>query len=824
MNEETDEVKAIPSDNPDDYLVVEDREKKTTWHLQVKENGTPNHRLMGAAWAALHGGYRGNVYNGPQKREALRKLTKLYEDENMETPTEKSMNDKVGARHSGSDLADMQTVHDIAVRQGAMCQGEAPKSHRKAITDAPNLRGDEMQSCSNCAFFKYMPSEEIHVYGENGPAGGYTEPKGICMKFEFMTQGNYVCDAWETNIPPAVESKGFSNALKTIGKTDDELRVANYIILHGGRDLTGVVPPKYGGGPNRDGSKGEFFSDKTDVESSYTKTGILHVDFEHGYDPDSIGIKKHDVLGYVDWKTAKRDKRGVFVERVLNRRNEYVQWLEELIEQGLIGNSSEAIPEGVEKAVNGEILKWPLHRDTLTVQPMEPRMLTQNAFTAIKHLAEISPQIKTLLNEYVSDETTDESLVTADGETPVTENAKSNERIENAEATAKETKMADNEEGKVVAPEQPAIDYELLAAKVAEKLDVPGAAKAAPAVIKAENLGDPDPYKALARWAMGENVKGLNAFRPADSKNAALTIGENIMTFTWQSTKALKAALQEDTASEGGNLVPNDFFPRIIAKRDEASIARIAGAQVFATSRDYLDIPYEDGSQSDFTEVAEEAAVSESEPTFGNAQARIYNYRRLVKISEELLEDDATNLSEFLSDSTGRAVAAVENSRTLVGTGSGQPQGVFVGGSVGYTFADTNSITAAEVASLFWTLGEPYHEEAVWTMRGATMGQLQSLTGNPFSFMPTPAANTWEKIFYGGKPYYLSDKVAALATGAKTIMIGNWRFYALVERRALTLSRNPYLYQANGQVGLFAGIRFGGVVLQSEAFKWGIQA
>lgn len=76
--------------NPGDYLVVEDRTKPSTWHLPVKKNGTPNHRLMGAAWAALHGGYRGNKYEGPQKSTALAKLKRLYASEGMDVPTEKA--------------------------------------------------------------------------------------------------------------------------------------------------------------------------------------------------------------------------------------------------------------------------------------------------------------------------------------------------------------------------------------------------------------------------------------------------------------------------------------------------------------------------------------------------------------------------------------------------------------------------------------------------------------------------------------------------------------------------------------------------------------
>lgn len=76
--------------DPGDYLIVEDRDHPTTWHLQVKRNGTADHRLMGAAWAALHGGYRGNKYEGPNKQEAIGKLRALYEREKMPVPSEKS--------------------------------------------------------------------------------------------------------------------------------------------------------------------------------------------------------------------------------------------------------------------------------------------------------------------------------------------------------------------------------------------------------------------------------------------------------------------------------------------------------------------------------------------------------------------------------------------------------------------------------------------------------------------------------------------------------------------------------------------------------------
>jgi len=69
-----------------DFLVAEDPESPSTWHLQVKNHGKADRRLMGAAKAALTspGGHRGQKYAGPDKAGALRKLKALYKSEGMD--------------------------------------------------------------------------------------------------------------------------------------------------------------------------------------------------------------------------------------------------------------------------------------------------------------------------------------------------------------------------------------------------------------------------------------------------------------------------------------------------------------------------------------------------------------------------------------------------------------------------------------------------------------------------------------------------------------------------------------------------------------------
>jgi HK97 family phage prohead protease len=97
------------------YLVVEDPEKPSTWHLRVRGmDGKPDHRLMGAAWAALHGGYRGNVYEGPGKQEAISKLRAMYASEDMDTPGEKQA--KAGRRVRSEKIELLRQLSDIAAQ------------------------------------------------------------------------------------------------------------------------------------------------------------------------------------------------------------------------------------------------------------------------------------------------------------------------------------------------------------------------------------------------------------------------------------------------------------------------------------------------------------------------------------------------------------------------------------------------------------------------------------------------------------------------------------------------------------------------------------
>ena len=202
---------------------------------------------------------------------------------------------------------------------------------------------------------------------------------------------------------------------------------------------------------------------------------------------------------------------------------------------------------------------------------------------------------------------------------------------------------------------------------------------------------------------------------------------------------------------------------------------------------------------------------------FGQVALTIHKFTKMIKVSEEMLDGDAVGLEAYIASVVARASAAAENYYCSIGTGTGMPQGIVAGATAsGITTASATAITAAELISAMGTVASPYHNSSSgFLMKGATKFYLQGLTGNSFQFINTPAGGD-----FMGYPAYIAPDMDAIAKDGKAVVFGDFSMYAFAEREGVTLSRNPYLYQANGQVGLFVKQRFGGAVLQTLAFKY----
>ena len=286
-------------------------------------------------------------------------------------------------------------------------------------------------------------------------------------------------------------------------------------------------------------------------------------------------------------------------------------------------------------------------------------------------------------------------------------------------------------------------------------------------------------------------------------------------------TVAAKATLVEGTNANGGFLVPKDFYDQIVGRRDELSLLSKARFMRLTTSRRQIDVPAQD-EKSDFALVAESGSANFDEPTFGNTKTiTIYNHSLAMKISNELLNDQAANLDAFLTEEIGRAAARVTNNAIIAGTGSSQPYGILTRATVSETLASTTGVDFADIMNIMYKLPEWYAEQGAtaWIMRNATLGAIRALTGNYPQFRPLQSGGVGE---LEGYPVAVSDKIAAMAADAKSIIFGNMSYYCFVENGSLEVSRNPYLYQANYQTAIFVNYRFGGDVTQPEAFVYGV--
>lgn len=345
-----------------------------------------------------------------------------------------------------------------------------------------------------------------------------------------------------------------------------------------------------------------------------------------------------------------------------------------------------------------------------------------------------------------------------------------------------------------------------------------------------ENLRD-EVIQILADVAQGEPVKGggvITNRAPAAKKLTTLGTKSEPMEalMHWIRTDdniAAKATLVEGTNANGGFLAPPEYATRIVDRRDESWIGAKLGVQRYTTNRQIFDIA-DQNEKSDFAFVAESGAANFDEPTFAQSQIVIYTASLGMKISNQLLRDQAMDLEDFLSREIGRAYARHLNNYMINGTGSSQPYGVLARATTSETLASTTGISAANVINIAHKLPSWYADDSGatgWVMQNSTLGAIRALSTNFFAFQPTPQGGM-DSLY--GKPFAVSDKIAAMSAAAKSIIYGNWNYYAFVENLGLEISRNPYLYQANYQTALFTTIRWGGDVTQSEAFVYGINA
>lgn len=269
---------------------------------------------------------------------------------------------------------------------------------------------------------------------------------------------------------------------------------------------------------------------------------------------------------------------------------------------------------------------------------------------------------------------------------------------------------------------------------------------------------------------------------------------------------------------DGGFLVPTDFEHNIVTALDEENVIRRL-AKVITTHHERK-IPVAVGhSTAQWT--AENAAYTESNPTFGQKQIDAFKLTDLCRVSVELLQDAEFDIEDYLIREFARAFGIAEEQAFCVGTGTNQPAGIFTanGGTVGVTAASQTTITADEVISLVYALKSPYRRNAKFLMNDATVSILRKLKDGNGAYLWQPSVQAGQPDKLLGYELYTSPYVPTAQSGALTVAFGDFKNYWIGDRAGRTVQRLNELYATNGQIGYVATERVDGKVILPEAIQ-----
>ena len=276
--------------------------------------------------------------------------------------------------------------------------------------------------------------------------------------------------------------------------------------------------------------------------------------------------------------------------------------------------------------------------------------------------------------------------------------------------------------------------------------------------------------------------------------------------------------LSESTDADGGYLVPEEFEKQIIKGLDANNVIRNI-AKVITTHHDRK-IPLA-ASHSVATWTAENAAFTESNPTFGQNEIDAHKLTDLIRISVELLQDSEFDLEAYIAAEFARAFGIAEEQAFCVGTGAGQPTGIFTakGGQVGVTAAANNAITADELVSLVYALKSPYRRNAKFLMNDATIAAIRKLKDGNGVYLWQPSLQAGEPDKLLGYDVITSPYAPSMAAGAYTVAFGDFQNYWIGDRAGRTTQRLNELYATNGQIGYVATERVDGKVILPEGIQ-----
>jgi HK97 family phage major capsid protein len=292
----------------------------------------------------------------------------------------------------------------------------------------------------------------------------------------------------------------------------------------------------------------------------------------------------------------------------------------------------------------------------------------------------------------------------------------------------------------------------------------------------------------------------------------------------------LKEARAQSTGTDsaGGYTVPEGFSGQlekslaVWGPMFDGNIVR----ELNTTSGNALPWPTVDDTAGRGRLKSENASVDDDgtdDVTFGEKVLNAYVYDTgMVKVPMELLDDSAFAIEPLMADLFGERLGRTANEVLTTGTGSGQPQGIVTGSTLGKTSAAVAAVTGDELIDLFHSVDPAYRASPScrWMFNDSTLAAIRKLKDGDGNYLWSMGdVRTGEPNTFLGMPYTVNQAMDNLGTGNKPIIFGDFSRYVVRKVRAFDVLTLRERFAENFQVGMVGFKRFDGRLLNAAAVK-----
>ena len=278
--------------------------------------------------------------------------------------------------------------------------------------------------------------------------------------------------------------------------------------------------------------------------------------------------------------------------------------------------------------------------------------------------------------------------------------------------------------------------------------------------------------------------------------------------------RQISNVLQEGVDADGGYLVPEEYDRRLIDVLDEENIMRGLGTKIKTSGEHKINIA---ATKPAASWIEEGGALTFGDATFDQIIMDAYKLHVAIKITEELLYDNAFGLENYIITQFGKALGNAEEDAFLNGDGEHKPTGLFhatKGGQVAATTAGAGTITADEMINLVYALKRPYRKKASFILNDKTLAQLRTLKDNNGAYI-------WQPSYQAGEPDRLLGYAMHTSAYAPTdaVAFGDYSYYNIGDRGTRSFAELKELFAGNGMIGYVAKERVDGMLVLPEAVQ-----